>query len=144
MTDAYDAERSTPLQDLKAICAEIYDRWDKDMRSGKLLQALAGTLPKYRADVDRVRAALEKTGSIEILERQLQSLLAEERSLHVTIANLEARVKIVENSARINASVLKTRSDALRWISEQRWNGNACLDEICTRADREVARDLAE
>lgn len=28
------------------------------MRSGKLLQALAGTLPKYRADVDSVRAAL--------------------------------------------------------------------------------------
>jgi hypothetical protein len=85
------AAQSTPLQDLEAICAEIYGRWDKDMRSGKLLQALCGTLPRYRSDVDRVRAALEKTGSIEILERQLQSLLAEERSLHVIIANLQAR-----------------------------------------------------
>lgn len=48
----------TPLEQLETICAEIYGRWDKDMRSGKLLQALAGTLPKYRADVDAVRSAL--------------------------------------------------------------------------------------
>lgn len=46
-----------PLQDLETICAEIYQRWDKDMRSGKLLGALAG-IPGYRADVDRVRSAL--------------------------------------------------------------------------------------
>jgi hypothetical protein len=50
----------SPLKELDVICAEIYQRWDKDMRSGKLLQALAGKLPGYRADVDRVRAALTK------------------------------------------------------------------------------------
>lgn len=48
----------TPIEQLEAICAEIYERWDKDMRSGKLLQALAGRLPGYRPDVDAVRAAL--------------------------------------------------------------------------------------
>lgn len=49
---------TTPLQDLEAICDEIFERWDKDQRSGKLLTALAGRIPSYRADVDRVRAAL--------------------------------------------------------------------------------------
>lgn len=48
----------TPLQQLETICEEIFERWDKDMRSGKLLQALAGKLPGYRADVDAVRNAL--------------------------------------------------------------------------------------
>lgn len=50
----------TPLEMLEAICAEIYERWDKDMRSGKLLQALSGTLPNYRSDVTAVRAALQR------------------------------------------------------------------------------------
>lgn len=48
----------TPLQKLEQICDEIFDRWDADMRSGKLLLALAGKLPRYRKDVDDVRAAL--------------------------------------------------------------------------------------
>ena len=56
----------TPLELLEAICAEIYDRWDKDMRSGKLLAALSGDLPNYRADVTAVRAAL---GRVALQER---------------------------------------------------------------------------
>jgi len=48
----------TTLEKFETICAEIYERWDKDMRSGKLLLALAGELPGYRKDVDEVRAAL--------------------------------------------------------------------------------------
>jgi len=51
----------SPLKLLEAICSEIYERWDKDMRSGKLLQALAGELPNYRADVTAVRAALSRS-----------------------------------------------------------------------------------
>lgn len=50
----------TPLEMLRAICDEIFERWDKDQRSGKLLLALAGRLPKYRDDVDQVREALMK------------------------------------------------------------------------------------
>lgn len=48
----------TPLQMLETICSEIHERWDKDMRSGKLLLALSGDLKNYRADVTAVRAAL--------------------------------------------------------------------------------------
>jgi hypothetical protein len=48
----------TPLEMLEVICAEIFERWDKDMRSGKLLLALSGELENYRADVTAVRSAL--------------------------------------------------------------------------------------
>lgn len=53
----------TPLEQLEAICAEIFERWDQDMRSGKLLLALSGKLPGYRADVDAVRARLASAES---------------------------------------------------------------------------------
>lgn len=46
------------LEQLEAICDEILERWDKDMRSGKLLTALAGRCHGYRKDVDEIRAAL--------------------------------------------------------------------------------------
>ena len=50
----------TPLEMLEAVCDEIFDRWDKDQRSGKLLSALAGRLPNYRADVTAIRDALSR------------------------------------------------------------------------------------
>lgn len=46
------------LKKLEAICDEIFERWDKDQRSGKLLSALGGRLPRYRDDVTEVRNAL--------------------------------------------------------------------------------------
>ena len=46
------------LGTLTAVADEIFERWDKDMRSGKLLTALAGRLSGYRADIDALRAAL--------------------------------------------------------------------------------------
>lgn len=66
----------SPLQELESICAEIYARWDKDMRSGKLLAALAGMSPGYRADVDRVRAALARVAdpSVNRLYRAINGL----------------------------------------------------------------------
>ena len=57
-TPIWDEGNMTPLEQLEAICEEIFERWDKDMRSGKLLRALSGKLPGYRADVDAVRARL--------------------------------------------------------------------------------------
>lgn len=55
----------TPIQKLEGICAEIYSQWDKDMRSGKLLSALAGGTLNYRQDVTDVRAALERFATLE-------------------------------------------------------------------------------
>jgi hypothetical protein len=68
VTDAVPGR--TPLRKLELICTEIYERWDKDQRSGKLLSALAGMNPSYRADVDEVRAALNAAdGMAEALEK---------------------------------------------------------------------------
>lgn len=48
----------TPLQMLDQICDEIFERWDKDMRSGKLLTALAGRVKNYDPRVTAIRALL--------------------------------------------------------------------------------------
>ncbi len=65
-TDRDAVERPTSIPDpaswnalgqLEAIATEAFDRWDKDMRSGKLMLALTGDLPRYRADVSSVRLA---------------------------------------------------------------------------------------
>lgn len=64
----------TPLKQLEAICDEIFEHWDKDMRPGKLLIALAGELPKYRADVSAVRSALAASAAAHdvLAERKRQ------------------------------------------------------------------------
>jgi hypothetical protein len=62
-----DADK-TPLQKLEAICEEIQERWDKDMRSGKLLLALAGHIPRYRQDVTDVRDALASSQEWQPIE----------------------------------------------------------------------------
>lgn len=49
---------SDPLTDLEDVCDEIFERWDKDMRSGKLLTALAGRIENYDQRVIRIRQAL--------------------------------------------------------------------------------------
>lgn len=53
----------TPLEQLEKICDEIFERWDKDMRPGKLLLALSGRLKNYRPDVDEVRRTLAELES---------------------------------------------------------------------------------
>jgi hypothetical protein len=49
----------TPLEDLDIICEEIFQRWDADMRSGKLLLALSGKLSDYDPRVTRIREILK-------------------------------------------------------------------------------------
>lgn len=48
------------LGELTRIVSEIYAEWDSDhdSRVGKMLSALAGCRPRYRADIDTLRAAL--------------------------------------------------------------------------------------
>jgi hypothetical protein len=43
------------------ICEEIFQRWDADMKPGKLLLALTGNLPSYDPRVTRIRDILEQT-----------------------------------------------------------------------------------
>ena len=53
-----EARTTAPLADLQSVCADIYARWDSDMRSGKLLAALAGNLQDYDPRVTRILRAL--------------------------------------------------------------------------------------
>lgn len=65
--EAYEAnqarisELEDRLRDAIRIAAEAAEEWDKapsGMRAGKILLALAGHVPGYRADTDAVHAAL--------------------------------------------------------------------------------------
>lgn len=46
-----------PLADLELLSGEMFDRWDSDQRAGKILTALSGHAPGYKAQVDSVRLA---------------------------------------------------------------------------------------
>ena len=73
------------LAKLEGICAEIYSQWDKDMRSGKLLSALAGGIPRYRQDVTDVREALAEIERLRATEARLRAALepfAEAANVH--------------------------------------------------------------
>jgi hypothetical protein len=52
--------QNRPIDDLTIICEEIFERWDVDMRSGKLLLALGGRIPDYDPRVTRIRQALQE------------------------------------------------------------------------------------
>lgn len=53
--------KSQALQDLEDICDTIEERWDADMRSGKLLLALMGRIPNYDPRVERIRRILSRS-----------------------------------------------------------------------------------
>ena len=115
----------TPLQQLETICAEIYERWDKDMRSGKLLQALGGGLPKYRADVDAVRAALQRDAvnadmlaALEFLEAGLRTDSRGKTVLSNTVEyHLDGQAMYIAiNKAR--AAIAKARGYEIRVIDQ--------------------------
>lgn len=78
---------TTLLQRFEAICDEIFDRWDKDMKPGKLLSALAGRLENYRDDVTEVRKSL--TFDITV-DRERDLLEANNRYLTEKRAAVEA------------------------------------------------------
>ncbi len=55
-------ELVTSLEAVKRIAKEAHGNWDRaeDHRVGKILWALAGGMPKYRADIDAIHAAIDK------------------------------------------------------------------------------------
>ncbi len=48
------------IADLDSVAADIFGRWNSDMRSGKLLTALEGRIERYDPRVTRIRDALAK------------------------------------------------------------------------------------
>lgn len=55
-----DTPENKPIDDLTIICEEIFERWDIDMRPGKLLSALSGRISDYDPRVTRIRKALQE------------------------------------------------------------------------------------
>lgn len=53
------------LVDLTEVAEQCFDQWDKDMKPGKLLSALAGHLPGYDRRIDRIRATLASPTSTD-------------------------------------------------------------------------------
>jgi hypothetical protein len=55
------SEEKRLLQSVKSIAAEAFGYWDddQDMKVGKILKALSGDLPGYRADIDEIVKATE-------------------------------------------------------------------------------------
>jgi hypothetical protein len=51
-------KKTNALAELELIAEEIFQRWDADMRPGKLLSALAGHVKNYDPRVDRIRDIL--------------------------------------------------------------------------------------
>lgn len=49
---------TSPLGNLELVCGAIFDQWDRDMRSGKLLSALSGLVENYDPRVTSVRKPL--------------------------------------------------------------------------------------
>lgn len=101
MTDAtiQQGERVNLLADLETVCGDIFDRWDKDMRPGKLLTALSGNMSEgYDPRVDRIRRALQ---SPALSDADKDSVLAAggEYEGAVTVKIMEAAHKTIRDGA---------------------------------------------
>lgn len=46
------------IRDLESVAAELFAKWDKGMKAGKLLTALEGRIHTYDPRVTRIRNAL--------------------------------------------------------------------------------------
>lgn len=68
--DALREGNIAAFADLKKIVDDAYGAWDsdQDVRAGKLLRALAGYLPGYRRDVDRLHLFILSSARERILD----------------------------------------------------------------------------
>lgn len=73
----YEGETGRLRRGLQAairVADEAVDEWDKapaGMRAGKLLMALAGHRPRYRADIDEIHAAIAGTEPVTMTPADL-------------------------------------------------------------------------
>lgn len=90
----------TVLADMNAIATDIFDRWDEDMRSGKLLAALAGRIENYDPRVTRIRAVLAAAPDLITALKQAVDCLAvgdpEREHPQVAVALRSARAALAK------------------------------------------------
>ncbi len=88
----------TPLRHLEMVCDDIFDRWDVDMRSGKLLAALNGRIAQYDPRVTSIRAALAAYPSLlSALQRINAATMASTNS--GTLAEYQSWIRAVAATA---------------------------------------------
>lgn len=92
----------TEIESLKRIALDAFKAWDsdQDMRVGKILRALAGEMPNYRADIDSLLYAREQSDSREIhaLEHRIKQLEWSLRQCDILAMRNMHRREPVENS----------------------------------------------
>jgi hypothetical protein len=110
MSDSVMVPKSA-LADLELVAGEIFERWDKDMRSGKLLTALSGLMaPGYDPRVDRIRQALAAStpvGCWEDISSLARQMMAGKGAMGAVVDGLP------EDVCELHADNLNALSDAL-------------------------------
>jgi hypothetical protein len=126
MSPAPEQSVDTPLAKLDAICEEIFARWDRDQRSGKLLLALSGNLKRYRSDVDEVRSALaaapELLAALKVARQWMPSLVIEKGS------SAERDVSIVD------AAIAKAEGRTPTEAEIRCADGRHLYEQVCLRS----------
>lgn len=73
------AEKPALLDMLATVSDEAFEQWDKGMRAGKILTALAGRVENYKPEITAVRAALADhaalVAKVAALEAEMWELL---------------------------------------------------------------------
>jgi hypothetical protein len=70
------SERPAPLAALELVTGDLFERWDKDMRAGKLLTALSGLMsPGYDPRVDLIRKALSDAAPAHDMREALKRIV---------------------------------------------------------------------
>lgn len=94
------------LDDLYSVCSDIFDRWDTDQRSGKLLRALQGDVRDYDPRVTRIRAALAQP-----LEPR-----PDRRAHHAVAELVDAALWLADNAEIQSSSDVRRVRDAIAAI----------------------------
>lgn len=106
----------TPLGDLELVAGDLFERWDADMRSGKLLTALSGHMaPGYDPRVDRVRLALlafpDLLEALQGLTGIIQKAGLQQLSRGVELGQISWAVKASDRMEAAHAAIARATGD---------------------------------
>jgi hypothetical protein len=106
---------STLLEDFRSICHDIHERWDADMRSGKLLMAMLGAIKNYDPRVTRVRAALVEIDDLRAEVKRLRDGILD---VYVDMPHTELKARL----ARVGSKAPQSKQpmvDVEEWLGRQ-------------------------
>lgn len=119
----------TPLEDLYSVIEEMHEKWDTDMKPGKLIIALKGMIPDYDPRVTRIRVALADT---ETLRDEVQRLRDGINDIYVTVPPGDLKICL----GRLGSNPPRSRQPT---VNVQEW-----LDAHASSIHTEEARPVDE